>query len=145
MRNEAKLMQERGARIERAEDRTQGYYPMNFENLEVWQRARRLSVAIYRNLTDLKDRTFRDQITRSSLSMPSNVAEGFERQSQKDCIVFLSYAKGSCGELRTQIYIGMDIGYIPKDVGQQWLAEATEISLMLGGLARTKRGFIRAS
>jgi len=64
---------------------------------------------------------FKDQITRSGLSIASNIAEGFERLSQKENIVFLSYAKGSCGELRTQIYVGMDIGYIKQEVGENWM------------------------
>jgi four helix bundle protein len=84
---------------------------VEFENLEVWKRAARLSANIYKELAKLKDFGFRDQITRAGLSVPSNIAEGFERGSQKECVVFLSYAKGSLGELRTQIYIGMDSFY----------------------------------
>lgn len=116
---------------------------MGFEDLEVWKRAKQLSVDIYRELKDLKDYGFRDQITRSGLSVPSNIAEGFERSSQKECITFLSYAKGSCGELRTQAFIGMDINYISQEKATSWIKEATEISNMLGGLIKTKRGFIR--
>ena len=115
---------------------------MNFENLEVWRRSTELSTEIYKALRDLRDAGFRDQITRSGLSIPSNIAEGFERGSQKECLVFLSYAKGSCGELRTQIHIGMNIGYIRKDLADKWKQEAAEISLMLGGLIRTKRSFV---
>ena len=115
---------------------------MKFEDLEVWKRAARLSAQIYKNLKDLKDYGFKDQITRSGLSVPSNIAEGFERKSQKECMTFLSYAKGSCGELRSQIYIGMDIGYIEKEVGQTWLREAKDISSMLSGLIKTRRGFM---
>ncbi len=115
---------------------------MDFEDLEVWKRARKLSAEIYRELANLKDLGFRDQITRSGLSVPSNIAEGFERNSQKECITFLSYAKGSCGELRTQIYIGMDIEYITRETGNRWIQEVTAISSMLGGLIRTKRGFV---
>ena len=116
---------------------------MRFEDLEVWKRAARLSADIYRQLRNLKDYSFKDQITRSGLSVPSNIAEGFERESQKDCIKFLSYAKGSCGELRCQIYIGMDIDYIPKEVGKKWIQETIEISSMLSGLIKTKRGFLK--
>ena len=116
---------------------------MKFEDLEVWKRSARLSADLYKELRDLKDYGFRDQITRSGLSVPSNIAEGFERESQRDCIKFLNYAKGSCGELRCQIYIGMDIGYIPKDIGRKWIAETTEILAMLSGLIKTKRGFLR--
>lgn len=85
---------------------------MKFEDLEVWKRSVRLSSELYKSFTDCKDFGFKDQITRSGLSIPSNIAEGSERSSQKDFIRFLHYAKGSCAELRTQIYIGIEIGYI---------------------------------
>ena len=117
---------------------------MRFEDLEVWKRAARLSANLYKELRELRDYGFKDQITRSGLSVPSNIAEGFERQSQKESLTFLSYAKGSCGELRCQIYIGMDVGYIDKDVGKAWIQEATEISSMLSGLVKTKHGFLRS-
>ena len=116
---------------------------MNFEDLDVWQRARQLSANIYKELKDCKDFSFRDQITRAGLSIPSNVAEGFERESTKDCINFLSYAKGSCGEVRTQVYIGVDIGYIDKVTGEKWIKETVEISSMLAGLIKTKRSFLK--
>jgi four helix bundle protein len=116
---------------------------MKFEDLEVWKRAAKLSGNIYKELKGLKDYGFKDQITRSGLSIASNIAEGFERGSQKENIVFLSYAKGSSGELRTQVYIGIDIGYIKKEVGEEWLREAREISSMLSGLIKTKRSFLK--
>lgn len=112
---------------------------MRFEDLEVWKRSARLSAEIYKCTRDTKDFGFRDQITRSALSVPSNIAEGIERESIKDCVRFLDYAKGSCGEVRTQIYIGIDIGYIETAVGKQWLLETKEISAMLVGLMRSKR------
>jgi four helix bundle protein len=118
---------------------------VKFEDLEVWKRARILSAEIYIKLRGLKDYGFKDQITRSGLSIPSNIAEGFERGTQKECIVFLLYAKGSCGELRTQIYIGMDIGYIDRITGEDWIKEAREISSMISGLIKTKRGFLRST
>jgi four helix bundle protein len=118
---------------------------MKFEDLEVWKRTARLSADIYRQLRYLKDYGFKDQITRSGLSVPSNIAEGFERESQKECLNFLSYAKGSCGELRCQIYIGIDIEYIPKDVGKKWIQETLEISSMISGLIKTKRGFLKSN
>ena len=118
---------------------------MQFEDLEVWKRAARLSCEIYEELADLKAYGFKDQITRSGLSIPSNIAEGFERESQKETINFLSYANGSCGELRCQTYIGIDIGYIPKRIGKKWLKETTEISAMLSGLIKTQRGFLKGT
>ena len=107
---------------------------MAFEDLDVWKRSAGLSADIYRELSGLKDYGFKDQITRSGLSIPSNIAEGMERSSKKEKVQFLSYAKGSCGELRTQIYIGMKISYIPKDKGNKWMTETKEISAMLTGL-----------
>ena len=116
---------------------------MKFEELDVWKRSVRLSIEIYQNLRELKDFSFKDQITRSGLSVPSNIAEGFDRVSNKECVTFLSYAKGSCAELRTQIYIGVEIGYIDRMMGERWINETREISLMLGGFIKTKRSFIK--
>jgi four helix bundle protein len=110
---------------------------MAFEDLDVWKRSSRLSANIYKELNGLKDYGFRDQITRAGLSIPCNIAEGIERKSSKESANFLSYARGSCGELRTQIYIGMDIGYIAEETGKKWIAETKEISAMLVGLMKS--------
>ena len=112
-----------------------------FEQLAVWRRAARLSSDLYRGLKDLRDWGFRDQITRAGLSIPSNIAEGYERETNKDFLKFLHYAKGSAGELRTQIYIGIDIGYIDKPTGHQWLTEAKQISKMLAALIKARKSF----
>lgn len=109
---------------------------MNFEKLEVWQRSSRLSCAIYKELTELKDFGFRDQITRSSLSVPSNIAEGMERGSKKEKLRFLRYAKGSCGELITQIYIGIRIDYINQEFGKLAIDESKQVASMLVGLMK---------
>ena len=109
---------------------------MQFEDLEVWKRACRLCVEIFKALKECRDSGFKDQITRSVLSIPSNIAEGYERGSNKDAIKFFYYAKGSAGELRTQIYIGMEIGTIHKQTGLSWIQEAQEISKMLSGLIK---------
>ncbi|MDZ7662789.1 four helix bundle protein [Thiohalophilus sp.] len=110
---------------------------MAFEDLDVWKRAARLSSDIYTNMRELKDYSFKDQITRSSLSVPSNIAEGIERATDKEKMRFLSIAKGSAAELRTQIYIGMDISYISKDIGTKWIKETKELSAMLVGLIKS--------
>lgn len=110
---------------------------MAFEDLEVWKRAARLSVNIYAGMAENRDYGFRDQITRSGLSVPSNIAEGVERSSGKDCLRFIDIARGSCAELRTQIYIGMEIGYIARETGKQWLNESREIAAMLMGFANS--------
>jgi four helix bundle protein len=112
---------------------------MKFEDMDVWKRSSRLSVQIYKELTKLTDYGFKDQITRSGLSIPSNIAEGLDRESIKDKRKFLNYAKGSCAELRTQAYIGIEIGYITKQTGKTWVQETREISAMLTGLMKNLR------
>ena len=107
---------------------------MDLERLVVWQRSRRLAVGVYRELADCRDFGFKDQITRSALSLPSNIAEGMERRSVKEKVHFLWIAKGSCGELRTQILIGSDIAYIAQPLADNWIAETRELSKMLCGL-----------
>ena len=94
---------------------------MKFENMAVWKRSARLSAELYKHFVDINDYGFRDQITRSSLSIPSNIAEDSERDSKKDFIRFIRDAKGSCGELSTQLSIGMDKGYIPPEMGKIWI------------------------
>jgi len=115
---------------------------MQFEDLEVWKYSTHMSAEIYKTLGTLRDFGFRDQITRSGLSIPSNIAEGFERDSIRECLKFLSYARGSCGELRTQILIGKDIGYIPEEVGTKWIQETRQISSMLTSLMKTRKSFL---
>lgn len=109
---------------------------MRFEDMDVWKRSSRLSVSIYRHFSDVRDFGFKDQITRSGLSVPSNIAEGVERSTTKEKKNFLNYSKSSCGELRTQIYIGVEIGYIPRDMGKIWIKETEEISSMLKGFIK---------
>ncbi|WP_305908165.1 four helix bundle protein [Methylomarinum sp. Ch1-1] len=111
---------------------------MRFEDLEVWKRSSRLCVEIFKEFSNLKDYGFKDQITRSSLSIPCNIAEGFERETDKDGNKFFYYAKGSCGELRTQIYIGIEIGYIEKEKGLHWKNEAEQLSKMLSALIKSR-------
>nr|CDQ32856.1 four helix bundle protein [Virgibacillus halodenitrificans] len=114
---------------------------MDFEQLDVWKRSARLSADLYRHFSDSRDFGFKDQITRSGLSVPSNIAEGMTRPTVKDRVKFLHIAKGSCAELRTQIYIGMEIDYITRDKGRHWVAETKEIAAMLTGLTRRQADF----
>ena len=110
---------------------------MSFKNLEVWKRSARLSAHLYQSMSDLRDYGFRDQITRSGLSIASNIAEGYGCGGCKEVAQFLRYAKGSAAELETQIYVGMEAGYIQRDQGKMWAQEATELQLMLASLLNT--------
>lgn len=109
---------------------------MPFEDLEVWKRAVRLSADLYKGLRDLRDFGFRDQLTRAGLSVASNIAEGMERESDPEKTRYLTIARSSCGEVRTQLFIGVDIGYIDQEIGKSWINETREISAMLVGLQR---------
>lgn len=114
---------------------------MRFEDLEIWERSVKLSIQIYKLFGSLKDFGFKDQITRASLSIPSNIAEGFERESNKEFIRFLQFAKGSCGELRTQLIIAIKIGYLEEEHGNSLVQEAEEISFMLNAFIKKRKEF----
>ena len=89
-----------------------------FEDLEVWQRAKDLTNLIYKYSTDgsfSRDFGLRDQMRRASVSIMSNIAEGFESQNQAIFVKYLGHAKGSAGELRAQLYIARDQGYITEE------------------------------
>jgi four helix bundle protein len=96
----------------------------SFEDLEVWQRGCRLTVDIFKAFRRCKEVTLKDQIQRSALSIPSNVAEGAERGSNKDFAHFLNIAKGSCGELRTQLYIARKLDFVGKTESGKLVAES---------------------
>lgn len=105
-----------------------------FEKLEVWRRSHALSIEIYRLLAECRDWGFKDQITRSANSIADNIAEGAERRGKAEFKQFLSYAKGSAGEARSQILRAVALGYIPADAGQRLILELREISRMIHGL-----------
>ena len=107
---------------------------MKYESLEVWQRSVDLSVALYKYFINTREFGFKDQITRSGLSIPSNIAEGTERFSSKEKVFFFRVAKGSCGELATQIHIGIKADIIAPDIGAIWMNEVKQLAAMLGGL-----------
>ena len=108
----------------------------SFEDLEVWQRGCRLAVAVFKAFASCRNFTMQDQVQRAALSVPSNVAEGYERNSNKEFVRFLNIAKGSCGELRTQLYISRKLNFLKKPDFDHLIAESKEISAMLHGLSR---------
>ena len=107
---------------------------MKCENLDVWKKSCRLCVDIYKYFKNCKDFGFKDQITRTSLSIPSNIAEGMEKYYPKEKNRFFQISKGSIAELTTQIYIGIEIDYIKKEIGLDWITKLEEISKMISGL-----------
>ncbi len=116
---------------------------MQFEKLDVWKRSARLASNVYKLMATCKDYGFKDQITRSALSIPSNIAEGLERDSQADQARFLYYGKGSAGELVTQIYIGIEIGLIERELGLKLITESKEVASMLAALIKIRKSSIK--
>ncbi len=114
-----------------------------FEDLTVWQRATSLAVEIYAASKDgefSRDFGLRDQIRRAAVSIASNVAEGKERETVPELIRHLYIAKGSAGELRTQLIIAERIGYLHAEHAWSLAKEVEEISAMLGALIRSLKG-----
>jgi four helix bundle protein len=107
---------------------------MLYEKLDVWKRSRSLTIEVYKLLENCRDYGFKDQITRSSLSVPSNIAEGCERESIKERVRFFDFAKGSLGEFVTQVDIGAEIGFIPKERALGLIKEGKQLSKMLHSL-----------
>ena len=109
-----------------------------FEDLEVWKRSCQLAVDVCVATQDSRDYALKDQMQRAAISVPSNIAEGCERDSTQEFIRFLRISKGSCGELRTQLYIServrQRIGQPPIEGSRPMISETKEISKMLQGL-----------
>jgi four helix bundle protein len=109
----------------------------SFEDLEVWKRGCRLAVEVSRTLAKTREYFVRDQMQRAAISIPSNIAEGSERDSKQDFVRFLRIAKGSAAELRTQCYIALKLELLTKGDADNFVQETKEISAMLQGLIRS--------
>ena len=113
-----------------------------FEDIEAWKKARSLVNAIY-SLTAAgefaRDYGLKDQIRRAAVSVLSNIAEGFEREGNVEFCRFLAMAKGSCGEVRAQLYVALDQGYITAEQFDVALRQAVEVSRMISGLVKYLR------
>jgi four helix bundle protein len=108
----------------------------SFEDLEVWQRGCRFAVDVFKTFGSCGSFTMKDQVQRAALSIPSNIAEGYERNSNKEFVRFLNIAKGSGGELRTQLYISRKLDFLTKTEFSRLVGESKEISAMLHGLSK---------
>jgi len=113
-----------------------------FESLRVWHDARRLTVEIYR-ITRAEsfsvDRALRDQVRRSAISVMSNIAEGCERGGQREFLNFLRIAKGSAGEVRSQLYAAEDLGYLPPGDANALRQQAAGVCRQIVSLVRYRQ------
>ena len=106
----------------------------NFEELEIWKQARTLSGKIYKLTREgqfARDFGLCSQIQRASVSVMSNIAEGYERGGNQELIQFLAIAKGSCGEVRCQLYVALDQGYVKRDEAEALIDQHKKLSIMI--------------
>jgi four helix bundle protein len=115
---------------------------MHFRKLEVWRRSKDFTVELYRTIRIsplAKDFGLRDQIQRAAVSIPSNIAEGYNRESAPDRSHFLIIAKGSVAELQTQLEIAAELELLPHDKIKIYDQELEELSKMITGLIKSLR------
>ena len=113
-----------------------------FEDMEVWKEARKVAKAVYscsRQGEFSRDFGLRDQLQRAAVSVMSNIAEGYERGTNKEFIQFLFIAKGSAGEVRSQLYIALDLGYIDQDTFGQLNTDLLSLSRQISGFIQYLR------
>src|ERR687888_361299 len=111
-----------------------------FEDFVAWQEARVLTAAIYKATSEgdfAKDFGLKDQIRRAAVSIMSNIAEGFERGRSSEFHQFLSIAKASCAELRSQLYVALDVGYLGEEAFDRLMSMAIEVGQIIGGLRKS--------
>jgi four helix bundle protein len=107
-----------------------------FEDIIVWQKSKNLVLEIYREFKLCRDFSFKDQIQRAGVSVMNNIAEGFERKGDKELRKFLFISKGSCGEVRSMLYLGLELKYINKVQFDLIYRDSLEISKMLSGFIK---------
>lgn len=107
-----------------------------FEDIIAWQEADKLTLDIYNSFRTSKDFSFRDQIQRASVSIMNNIAEGFERSGDKEFKKFLYIAKGSCGEVRSMLYLALELKYINQEKFDLNYNQSYKISRVISGLIK---------
>ena len=116
---------------------------LNFEDLDIWKEGMQLSVSISKLMKNCKDFGFKDQIQRASVSIPSNISEGFERQTNKEFIQFLYIAKGSCGEFRTQIYLAKELEYLNQEDYKKMLEQSKLLSAKIQNFIKARKALTK--
>lgn len=104
-----------------------------FEEIQAWKESRILVKEIYLRFSECRDFGFKDQIQRAGISIMSNIAEGFERNTNKEFVNFLSIARGSCAELKSLLYAALDIGYIEEGVFRRMYGQISKVSGLING------------
>jgi four helix bundle protein len=110
-----------------------------FEDLLVWQKSQDFAVLIYSNFSNLKDYSFKDQISRASVSISNNIAEGFDKKTNPDFIRFLYFAISSNSEVRSMLYLSERLNYLDENQSKGLIEKSNEISRMLYGLIQSMK------
>ena len=108
-----------------------------FESSIAWQKSKVLCIEVYRSFDMIKDFGFKDQIQRAAVSVMNNIAEGFERKSNKEFVHFLYIAKGSCGEVRSMLILAKELNKISEEVHNKLTSLAEEVSKIISGLIKS--------
>ncbi len=108
-----------------------------FEDIFAWQKAKYLILIIYNKFHTSNDFGFKNQLERASVSIMNNIAEGFERKGHNEFRYFLYVAKGSCGEVRSMLYLAKELEYINEEEFINFYTKSIEISKLLSGLIKT--------
>lgn len=108
-----------------------------FEEIIAWQKGKELSLIVYEKFDNCRDFSFKDQIQRASISVMNNIAEGFERKSNKEFRHFLYIAKGSCAEVRSMLYVAFERKYINQSDFNEIYKLTTDISKLISGFIKT--------
>src|SRR3989338_925214 len=108
-----------------------------FEDIISWKKAGELTISIYKEFKNCRDFSFIDQIQRAAISIMNNIAEGFERRTNKEFVNFLFIAKGSCGEVRSMLYLATELEYLSKEKFTNFCNLSLEISRLISGLIKT--------
>ncbi len=107
-----------------------------FEEILSWQKSKELALLIYQLFRNNKDFNFKNQIQRAVISISNNIAEGFERGGNKELVHFLYIAKGSCAEVRSMLYIALELKYISQQEFQIIYNKLVEVSKLLSGFIK---------
>lgn len=108
----------------------------SFEEVIAWQQAKELTEGVYANFKMCKDHSFKDQVRRAAVSVMNNIAEGLERNSDKEFKHYLYIAKGSCGEVRSMLSVALPLGYIDPEQQKQLICKAVNTSKLLAGFIK---------
>jgi four helix bundle protein len=107
-----------------------------FEDIEAWKESRVLVREVYRIFSTIKDYGLKDQIQKAAVSIMSNIAEGFDRGTNKEFIYFLVISRGSLSEVRSLLYTALDIGYLDENIFNDLRTHCLKISSIINGFIR---------